>query len=335
MLTKFGRRGASATGHEWYLDTRVIKSNEIRGMSKTEWLLIANPLAGGGRAHRAAKRAAGALEQAGQRARVELTACRGDATRLGEQAIGQGAGRVVVCGGDGTINEVLPTLAETDIPLGLLPCGSCNDLALALGIPLAVDAAIHTLLRGRVSAVDLAGIDDGAHARRLFCTVAACGFDAEVSQLARNQPAPLSGTAGYIYATLRHLRRYRPSHVRVSGEFGTIDEDVLLVATANTRSYGGGMRIAPQADPRDGKLDVCIVRHVSSWTVLRLLTRIFSGGHVGHPAVRIERSAWVTIEAIGPLARELHADGEFLAATPCTLTARPGALNVILPTAAL
>ena len=300
-------------------------------MSKAEWLLIANPVAGGGRAHQWAGRAARALEWAGQRARVEPTAGRGHAPQLVEQAIGQGADRIVVCGGDGTISEVLPTLAGTEVSLGLLPCGSCNDLARALGIPLAVDAAIETLLHGRVSPVDLVGTED----ERLLCTVAACGFDAEVSQLARGGPALLSGTAGYIYATLRHVRRYQPPRVRVSGEFGTVDEEVLLVATANTRSYGGGMRIAPQADPRDGKLDICIVRHVSSWTVIRLLAHIFSGRHVRHPAVRVERSAWVKIETIGAPARDLHADGEFLATTPCTLTARPGALNVILPTAAL
>jgi len=296
--------------------------------AKSEWVLIANPTAGGGRALRVAEKVAASLKLAGIQVRVDLTQRRGDAPEFARRALDSGAGRIVVCGGDGTLNELLPVLSESGSPaLGIIPCGTCNDFALALGIPFRVSAAVQVLLAGTAAMVDLAQVDD-----RLFATVAGCGFDARVSQVARDVRW-LSGTAGYLYATLKCLRHFRPPRLRISGEFGTIEEDVLLVATGNTSSYGGGMRIVPNADPTDSKLDICIVRAVPGWTVLSLLSRVFAGRHVAHPAVRMERSSWVTIESPSsaqPLL--LHGDGEDLTTTPFTIEARARAINVILPT---
>ena len=162
-------------------------------------------------------------------------------------------------------------------------------------------------------------------------TVATFGFDAEISHAVCTGQTLFSGTAGYICAALKHLAVYRPPRVRIAGEFGTIQGEVFLVATGNTRSYGGGMKIVPFADPQDGKLDVCIVEPVSRWTILNLLPRIFSGGHIRHPAVRLERTAWLRIETSSP--RILHADGEYLGETPATIETAPAALRVIQPPA--
>ena len=297
--------------------------------AKSEWVLIANPTAGGGRALRVAEKVAASLKLAGIQVRVDLTRRRGDAPEFARQALDSGAERIVVCGGDGTLNELLPVLSEKEgsPALGIVPCGTCNDFALALGIPFGISAAVQVLLVGTSAMVDLARVDD-----RLFATVAGCGFDARVSQVARDVRW-LSGTAGYIYATLKCLRHFRPPRLRISGEFGAIEEDVLLVATGNTSSYGGGMRIVPDANPTDSKLDICIVRAVPGWTVLSMLSRVFAGRHVAHPAVRMERSSWVTIESpdsAQPLL--LHGDGEDLTTTPFTIEARARAINVILPT---
>ena len=296
--------------------------------SKADWVLLSNPSAGGGRALRATDRVAAALQRAGQRVTVEYTRRRGDAPELARQALATEAGRIVVCGGDGTINELLPVLSEASPapPLGIIPCGTCNDFALALGIPSGIEAAVQVLLDGATAAIDLGRV--GNH---LFATVAGCGFDAEVSQTARDGPLP--GTVGYIYAALKCLGRFRPPRMKISGEFGSVEQNILLVATGNTSSYGGGMRILPDADPFDGKLDICIVSPVSAWTVLHMLSRVFRGGHVKHPAVRIERSSWVTVEGISSAeARILHGDGEDLTTTPFTIEAMAGAIDVILPT---
>jgi len=288
------------------------------------WVLIANPAAGGGRGKHCAEQAAAALRRAGQPVELSLTRAPGHAGELAARAVREGCQRLVVCGGDGTIREVLPALSSSPIPLGLLPFGTANDLARALGVPRRLEGAVRTLLQGRPSPVDL-----GRAGQALFCTVAAFGFDAEISQAMAAGQLPFSGTLGYVWATLGHLSRYRPPHIRLEGEFGEFEGEVLLVATANTPYYGGGMKIAPPADPRDGKLDVCIVRRVPGRTVLAMLPRLFWGGHARHPAVRLERTAWLRIHTGEP--RLLHADGEYLAHTPVSIQAMPAALSVVLP----
>ncbi|MBM3276620.1 MAG: diacylglycerol kinase family lipid kinase [Candidatus Handelsmanbacteria bacterium] len=285
------------------------------------WVLIANPAAGGGRGRRLAERAAREL---GPAVDLRLTQAPGHAQELARQALKEGCQRLVVLGGDGTLHEVLPALAHTQVPLGLLPCGTGNDLARALGVPRNLDQALGLLRRGRPSSIDLARAGEA-----LFCTVAAFGFDAQISEAMRQGQIPFSGTAGYLYATLGHLSRFTPLQVRLEGEFGGFEGQVLLVATANTRSYGGGMKIAPAANPRDGKLEVCIVRELPRRQVLALLPRLFWGDHVHHQAVRIERTAWLRLHSAQP--QLLHADGEPLAHTPLTIEALPRALQVVLP----
>ena len=212
------------------------------------WVLIANPAAGSGRGQRVAEAAAQSLQRAGRPIDLRLTRAAGHAVELARQAVQEGCERLVVCGGDGTIREVLPALAHTQVPLGLLPFGTANDLARALGIPRRLDRALQVLLQGRPAPIDL-----GKSGVALFCTVAAFGFDAEISEAMRQGRIPFAGTLGYLYTTLGHIFRFLPPQVRLEGEFGVYGGEVLLVATANTRSYGGGMQIAPAADPQDLK----------------------------------------------------------------------------------
>ena len=291
----------------------------------SKWVLIANPAAGGGDAGRAARAATSALSRAGRPVELLFSRERGHGTALARQAVIEGAAVVVACGGDGTIAEMLPALSATGVSLGVLPFGTANDFARGLGIPLRLDRAVANLVKGRPKAVDLGWAGD-----RLFCTVAAFGFDAEVSQAMNEGRVPISGTSGYVYASLRHLSVFQPPTVRLTGEFGHIEGPVLLVATGNTRSYGGGMKIVPAAAPFDGKLDICIVSPVSRWTVMAVLPRVLFGRHVNHPAVRMVRSSWLQIDTPEPHA--IQADGEDLTRTPARIEVRPGALDVILAT---
>lgn len=291
------------------------------------WTLIANPSAGGGRGRRAAEQGCRRLQEAGLEVSLAVTGRRGEARDLAADAVARGCPVAVVCGGDGTVAEVLPELAGTETRLGLLPAGTCNDLARALGVPASADAALRVLLDGRTRPIDL-----GRCGRRWFATVASLGFDAEVGEAAAEGDLPFSGTAGYLYAALRHLRRYRPPMVRLRGEFGVIEQEVFLAAAANTPCYGGGMRICPDADPTDGLLDLCLVDgSISARAVLTMLPRIFRGGHLRSPAVRMLRSSWVELETLDGRDMWLRADGEALAETPAVLRVEPGVLKVILP----
>lgn len=290
----------------------------------TTWI-IANPTAGGGRAHAAAERAALALQDAGQKIELHYTNKKGDGLRLAAQAVADDVRTVVVCGGDGTIAETLPALVGSNTTLGLLPFGTANDLARALSIPRNLQRAVRYLLTARAAPIDLGRI--GNH---YFSTVAAFGFDAEISEAMVLGQAPMAGTLGYLLQTLRHLRHFRPPRVVLRGAFGRIEQRIFLVAAGNTRSYGGGMAIAPHADPQDGLFDVCIADEISATTALSLLPRIFSGRHINHPAVRVERTDYLEIECEGE--RLLYADGERGGQTPLCLQTAPAAVQILLPT---
>lgn len=291
---------------------------------KSTWVLVANPTAGGGRAGAQADLARRLLAAAGRPVEVCLTDHRGHAASLARQAVAGGAAGLIVMGGDGTLAETLPALAGSQTVLGLLPSGTGNDLARSLGIPRRLHQAVAVLLEGRVRALDLGICGDN-----LFATVATLGLDAEISEAMIEGRIPLKGTPGYLFEALRRLPSYCAPTLRVQGDFGLFEGPFLLVAVANTASYGGGLKIAPQADPHDGLLDVCLVDPLPLPTALSLLPRLFWGGHAGHPAVRFVRSA--ALEITGPTPRLSCADGELQGRTPLAFGTRPAAVQVILP----
>jgi diacylglycerol kinase (ATP) len=214
-------------------------------------------------------------------------------------------------------------LQATNTVLGLVPAGRGNDLARALGIPRNTRAAVATLLEGELRSIDL-GTADG----RVFVTVAACGFDALVSELVHRTRLP-GGTSTYLLATLLALGRLRSARVRLEGDFGSLEQPAVLVATANTQCYGGGLRIAPSAQPDDGLLEVCVVGRLSRFELLRMLARVFKGKHVDHPALTMLRTGSLAIQSDS--AWLLQADGERLGRTPARLAVLPSALRVMAP----
>ena len=214
------------------------------------WTLIANPAAGGGRGARVAERGRRRLLQAGMEVSLDWTSRRGQARELAAAARDRGSAVVVVCGGDGTVAEVLPVLAGGETSLGLLPAGTCNDLARALGIGISEDPAMRVLLEGQPRPIDLGRCGD-----RLFATVASFGFDAEVGEEMAEGRSPLPGTAGYLYTALRRLRGYRPAPVCLRGEFGVREQEVFLLAMGNTPSYGAACASARKPTRRtDGSI---------------------------------------------------------------------------------
>ena len=292
-------------------------------MSK-HWVLIANPTAGNARARAAAEQAALAIQAAGRAVELRYTRAKGHATELAQQAVDEGAERLVVCGGDGTVGETLAPLAGSHTALGLLPCGTCNDLARALAVPLRVEAAIGNLLHGEVRAIDLGRAGD-----RFFATIAAFGFDAEINRRVESARGSLSGRPRYILEALRHLAHYQPTRVRLCGDFGEIEQEVLLVSTANARNYGGNLCVAPEADLGDGLFDVVVVDAVPRWAIPSLMLRLFWRTHVRHPAVRVERTARLALHTDAP--HRVYADGDYLDQTPLVLEISPAALRVVVP----
>jgi diacylglycerol kinase (ATP) len=141
----------------------------------------------------------------------------------------------------------------------------------------------------------------------------------------------LRGAIAYLYGVLVTLVWYACKQVSLKGDFGEFRGPAFLVATANARQYGGGMKIVPEASIDDGCLDVCIVRPISKLQVVRMLPRVFSGTHVTHPAVDIKKSRLMEITSGEPLS--LWADGEPIGSTPATIEVVPQALRVLVPAA--
>ncbi|MFH1567559.1 MAG: diacylglycerol kinase family protein [Gemmatimonadota bacterium] len=296
----------------------------MRGVAP--WSIIVNPAAGSGRARRGAEAAARHLRAHGVEVELHLTAGPGHARELAGAIAAGGADRLVVCGGDGTVREVLPAVLESGLPLGLLPQGTANDLARALGLSRSAKGAAQDLLTGRPAAIDVALVNGMP-----FITVSSFGLDAAVSQAVNEGRLPIPGSAAYVVAALRCLLSFTPPRVRLSGDFGQIEAEVMLVAAANTSSYGGGMRIAPAADPTDGLLDVCVVRRAPRHVVAAVLPRVYWGGHRRHPAVQILRTARLRLEILDGESWPVWADGEYATATPADVEVRQGGLQVIVP----
>ena len=321
-----------------------------------DFILIANPISGKGKAKSIAEQAHAALTEAGKQGQLILTSAAGDAKRFAEETVSDGARFVIACGGDGTLHEVVNGIATVpDVTLGVLPCGRGNDFAAAIGVPLKPEAAIATLLSGTAIHVDLGCCYQNSRqpsavssqqegvtlpenlltdrrqpmADCYFVTIATCGYDTEVSRRAAKGTPLFAGTASYAYAAVETLFYYDPPTVHLEGDFGTYEGPLLLAATGITSRYGGGFQIVPDARIDDGLFDVCIVRPVSSLTVLRLLVTLFWGGHVGHPAVSIHQTRTLKIETDPPML--LYADGEPMCETPATIEIIKDGLVVMAP----
>jgi diacylglycerol kinase (ATP) len=319
-------------------------------------VLIVNPKAKRGRALWHAQRAQARLQRHGWHCELQPSENPEHVRQLTERAVATGVDAVLIAGGDGTIHHAVQVLANSAIPLGIIPCGRGNDLVRALGIPLDAEAAAEVIARQNLKAIDLGQVmatsDEGQRTNfsspvprpsslsvpspvprpspRFFCGIVTCGFDSEVADFAHRHRQIPGGWVGYFGAALLLLARYRFKTVRVRGDGWSFDGETLLVATANCPAYGGGMWIAPTAKLDDGLLHVCIVRATSKWRILRLLPTVFSGEHVREPEVSLHPAKRVHLDSDEAI--PLFADGEPVGTTPATVTVAPNALRVFVPT---
>lgn len=249
------------------------------------------------------------------------------------RAVGAGADALVVVGGDGMANLGINIVAQTEVPLGIVPSGTGNDLADGLGIPTDdADAATDQLLEalGRPPrTIDAGLIRHGEQHGELstwFGCVLSAGFDATVNERANLMTRP-RGRSRYVFALLRELAVLHPRPYRIVVDGEEIVTEAMLVSVANNRSLGGGMRIVPHADLSDGRFDLFVVTKMSRPRFLRLFPKVFRGEHTGLPEVSFRSLSTVRIEAEGVVA---YADGERIGPLPVEVTVVPGALRVLV-----
>ncbi len=299
-----------------------------------DYILIANPISGKGKAKTVAERTQNLLMYSGHKGQLKFTTGSGDAKDFAEVAASVGIKWVIVCGGDGTLHEVVNGIAAvSDVTLSIIPCGRGNDLASAIGVPQKTEKAVDTFFDAIEKCIDLGYVRSDKGSEHYFTTIATCGYDTEVSRRGAARDTffgiKISGTASYLYAAVVTLFRYKSPFVQIEGDFGKYEGEILLAATGNTNSYGGGFKIVPDAVFDDGLFDVCIIRPLPSFTILRLMVTLFWGGHVNHPAVEICRTRSLKITSDPPVM--LFADGEPMCETPATIEMIKQGLKVKVP----
>jgi diacylglycerol kinase (ATP) len=243
------------------------------------------------------------------------------------QAVQRGDDVLAVLGGDGSAHLAAQALAGTGTALAVLPGGSGNDLATALGVPAdpvkAARRVVEALRSGQRQRIDLGRVDGAAYFTTVLCT----GFDASVNARANAMRWP-AGPLRYDLAVLAELTALRPRPVRVHADGAVVELEAILVAVGNGPCYGGGLRICPGAALSDGLLDVIAIAAVSRRRLLRVFPRLRVGGHIDEPEVTALRGADVRIE--GDPGWPVYADGESQGTLPVTVHCEPGALTVIV-----
>lgn len=251
------------------------------------------------------------------------------------------ADAILLFGGDGTIHRHLPALVRLQLPVLIVPTGSGNDFARGLNLRSVQDSLLawRRFESGTLHArrVDLGVIVSSATPSHphYFCGVAACGLDSIAAKRANQMPRWLRGHGGYVFAAVPLLAKLPTFSMQLTpvgdGKPGFSSGQILtlLAAFANTQYYGDGMRIAPEADFMDGKLDICRIAKLSPLKLLSVFPTVYFGNHLLLPEVEYSRTRRVLVET-NPV-MEVYADGELVCETPAEISIAAGALPVIWP----
>lgn len=288
--------------------------------------IIANPVSGGDHApdvllglNERLRPALGDLD-------IVLTTEQGDATRAAAQAAADGYDHLYVAGGDGTLNEVINGAASVAgglerITFGLLPLGTGNDFARALGIPEDLPGAVDVLAQGRVAHVDLGRLGD-----RVFVNVSAGGFVAEVSDAVDPKLKSFAGKLAYLIGGAGALLDHEPIELEVTID-GARPQRVSssLFAVCNSRLVGGGRLIAPHAEIDDGLLDVCVVRAMGTLELCGLLAEVARGEHCQDERVAYFKAKRIALRSAKPF--KVNTDGEVLETEACDYEVLPRAVR--------
>ncbi len=301
--------------------------------------VILNPSAAGGAALGKVGEIGDALRRYDLAHEIVLTRARGHAVELARAASAEGIDVIAVVGGDGTLNEVAQAyLGENGeaVPgpdLALIPSGTGGDFKKTLGMSGALDEAVARIRHGHKRAIDLGVLrmvatsgDEKLHA---FVNIASFGIGGQVDAIVNASPKWLGGKASFFFATVRAMAKYKNASVRVKVDGKPwFEGPIFNVAVANGRYFGGGMMIAPHADPADGRLECVALGDLTRPEVIGLSAKIYQGAHLASHDVRVTSGTRVEAEPLHPWSSVLlDVDGEQLGRLPMKATLLPGALT--------
>ena len=304
-------------------------------MAKNHAKVIVNPVAGANKStFRQWPHIQSLLRENGLSFDFQYTEGVGHASELARLAASDGYLFLVAVGGDGTIHEVANGLLNSPnagaATMGVVSTGTGNDFIRSMGITRDYVKACKCVMGNRRSLIDVGLVEfeqNGKTARRYFINSAGVGFDAEVAEAGKSVPRFMGNTVPFVLALLKTLPRYRNKDIRMNIDGREEARRVLSVVVSNGAYFGGGMRIAPEAELNDRHLDVVTIGDVGKAELLQVFPRVYKGTHITHPKVRMEKAEKITIECDQRIL--LQADGELLGEGPVTFQVVPAALNVM------
>lgn len=296
------------------------------------WLVLANPISGGGKGVRERAAIEAALRAAGLEFAFVVSEYHGHAIELVAEAIARGCRRVLAVGGDGTVNECVngifrqQTVPPEAVLLAVLPIGTGNDWARTHFLCGDYGVVARNLASPTGSPHDVGLVSFANGGTRHFVNVAGIGFDAHVVAA---MPQEKLGPLAYLWALLRGLLKFRAVPVTLVLAEERLEDRAFVLFFSIGRYCGGGMNVAPQAVVDDGLFDITLIAELSRWEVLRNLRRLFDGSILSHPKVTSRRAA--AGEVLAESAQPIEADGELIGHAPVRFAILPGALRVLIP----
>jgi YegS/Rv2252/BmrU family lipid kinase len=291
-------------------------------------VIVANPTSGRGKGAKLIPRVEEKLRELGVPFEMRVSAGPEEPERLAREAASGGASVVAALGGDGHVGLCANGLLGSEAALAVIPAGTGNDFARHIGLdrkdPVGAAAFLAHPVTRRLDVVRVLMPQGERH----YLNVGGTGFDSDANELA-NRTHVLTGTAKYVYAVLVTLARFHAGRFHLVVDGREHDLAGMMVAVGNGVSYGGGMRITPNAVSDDGLLDLTVVGEVSKPEFVRTFPKVFKGTHLEHPAVTSMRGREIAISAERPF--EVYGDGEHLGSLPATFTVMPAALDVVVP----
>ncbi len=286
--------------------------------------IIFNPTAGAGRSYKAMNIVTTYLKENGIEYKDVQTEYKRHAVMLAREAIGKHYDGIISVGGDGTLLEIAGELSGSDEKLGIIPAGTGNDFRQSVGVPKDILSALKIILSGNTKMVDIGILGD-----QPFLNVAGTGFDVNVLHNTQKVRKFFTGGLAYFLGIVMSILKYKSIKLYITANGQNFTRDVLLIAVANGKCYGGGLYVAPNACVQDGLFNVLILNRVAKWRILFELPRL-KKGQIDKISVAEEfKCSEITIDCDNQ--QEFNIDGEIYGQTPKTLAVKTSALNIFCP----
>ncbi len=294
----------------------------MSGTQARRFALLVNPASAGGRALKALPRVHAELDSLSAEHRTVTTRSIDHAFEEAGRAVAAGE-TVVALGGDGLLRPLAGALKGTESALAVVPCGRGNDFARVLGIPGDPAEAARLAVQGDERLVDVANVEGTP-----FVGIASFGFDSECNRIA-NETKFIKGNAVYVYSAFRTLATWKPAHFTVKVDGEPHEFSGYSVAVGNSKAFGGGMFVLPQAELDDGELDVMLAKDSPRRAYVSGLVKTFKGRHTDSPYAEFLRGEEIEVSSDRPFV--IYADGDPIGATPAIMRVERHCLRVIAP----